>query len=107
PPADLVAAKREALGLNDSLLVQYVHYLQNLFTGDLGTSLVSQLPVSQVVAQRLAATLQCAFRASLAAVLFAVPVGVAMGVATRRGHGRRGELAFTTTSVVLGIIPDF
>src|SRR6185369_13904170 len=43
-PADLVAAKREALGLNDSLLVQYVHYLQNLFTGDLGTSLVSQLP---------------------------------------------------------------
>src|SRR4029079_18547831 len=53
-PADLVAAKREALGLNDPLLVQYVHYLQNLFTGDLGTSLVSQLPVSQVVAQRLA-----------------------------------------------------
>jgi peptide/nickel transport system permease protein len=30
-----------------------------------------------------------------------------MGVLTRRGHGRRTELAFTTTSVVLGIIPDF
>jgi len=106
-PADLVAAKRESLGLDDPLLVQYVHYLQNLFTGDLGTSLVSQLPVSQVVAQRLPATLQLAFLAFLVAVLVAVPVGVAMGVATRRGHGRRGELAFTTTSVVLGIIPDF
>jgi peptide/nickel transport system permease protein len=30
-----------------------------------------------------------------------------MGVLTRRGHGRRTELAFTTSSVVLGIIPDF
>ena len=36
-----------------------------------------------------------------------VPAGVVMGVLTRRGHGRRTELAFTTTSVVLGIIPDF
>src|SRR6201989_2108168 len=60
-PADLVAAKRESLCLDDPLLVQYVHYLQNLITGDLGTSLISQLPVSQVVAQRLPATLQLAF----------------------------------------------
>ena len=30
-----------------------------------------------------------------------------MGVLTRRGHGRRTELAFTPTSVVLGTIPDF
>src|SRR3954471_8136537 len=52
-PASLVQAKQEALGLNDPLLVQYVHYLQGLLTGDLGTSLVSQLPVSQVVSQRL------------------------------------------------------
>src|SRR5919107_1954166 len=43
----------------------------------------------------------------LVTVLVAVPLGVAMGVLTRRGHGRRTELAFTTTSVVLGIVPDF
>jgi len=30
-----------------------------------------------------------------------------MGVLTRRGHGRRTELAFTTTSVVVATIPDF
>jgi peptide/nickel transport system permease protein len=106
-PADLVAAKQEALGLNDPLVVQYLHYLQGLFTGDLGTSLVSQLPVSEVVSQRLPATLELAGLAFLLAVLIAVPMGVAMGVATRRGHGRRTELAFTTGSVVLGIIPDF
>jgi peptide/nickel transport system permease protein len=106
-PASLVSAKRAEMGLDDPLLVQYWHYLQNLFTGDLGTSVVSQLPVSQIVSQRLPATLQLAVLAFLVAVAVAVPLGVATGVLTRRGHGRRTELAFTTTSVVLGIIPDF
>jgi peptide/nickel transport system permease protein len=106
-PARLVAAKRAEMGLDDPLLVQYWHYVQHLFTGDLGTSLVSQLPVSQIVSQRLPATLSLALLAFAVAVAVAVPVGVAMGVLTRRGHGRRTELAFTTTSVVLGTIPDF
>jgi peptide/nickel transport system permease protein len=106
-PASLVAAKREALGLNDPLVVQYLHYIHNLLTGDLGTSFVSQLPVSQIIAQRLPATLELALLGFLVAALIAVPVGVAIGVATRRGHGRRTELAFTTTSVVFGIVPDF
>ena len=106
-PADLVAARREALGLNDPLLVQYVDYLKGLFTGDLGTSLGSQLPVSDIVGQRLPATLALAVLAFLAAVAVAIPLGVAMGVLTRRGHGRRTELAFTTTSVVVATIPDF
>lgn len=106
-PASLVAAKREEMGLDDPILAQYWHYLQHLVTGDLGTSIVSQLPVSDVVAQRLPATLQLALLAFLTAVAVAVPLGVAMGVLTRRGHGRRTELAFTTTSVVLGTVPDF
>jgi peptide/nickel transport system permease protein len=106
-PAALVAAKREEMGLDDPILVQYWHYLQGLFTGDLGTSVISQLPVSDVVSQRLPATLELALLAFLVAVAVAVPLGVTMGVLTRRGHGRRTELAFTTSSVVVGIIPDF
>ena len=106
-PADLVAARRESLGLDDPILVQYWHYLQGLFTGDLGTSLTSQLPVSDIVAQRLPSTLWLALLAFLAAVVVAIPLGVTMGVLTRRGHGRRTELTFTTGSVVLATIPDF
>src|SRR3954469_9724142 len=34
-PAAVVQAKREALGLNDPLLTQYVHYIGNLLHGDL------------------------------------------------------------------------
>jgi peptide/nickel transport system permease protein len=106
-PASLVAAKREEMGLDDPILVQYWHYLQNLLHGDLGTSLISRLPVSDIIAQRLPATLQLALLGFLLAVAIAVPLGVTMGVLTRRGHGRRTELAFTTTSTVVGIIPDF
>lgn len=106
-PMALVEARREALGLNDSLWVQYGNYLQGLFTGDLGEGLISQLPVSDVIAQRLPATLILAVLAFVVAVAIAVPLGVLMGVVTRRGHGRRSELAFTTSSVVVGTIPDF
>ena len=106
-PAALVEARRHALGLDDPILTQYLHYLQGLVTGDLGTSLGSQLPVSGVIAQRLPATLDLAVLAFLAAVVLAIPLGVATGVLTRRGHGRRTELAFTTTSVIVATIPDF
>lgn len=106
-PAELVEARRQALGLNDPILTQYLDYLKGLVTGDLGTSLSSRLPVADVVAQRLPATLTLAVLAFVAAVIVAIPLGVAMGVLTRRGHGRRTELAFTTTSIVVATIPDF
>jgi peptide/nickel transport system permease protein len=106
-PAALVAARRESLGLNDPLWLQYLHYLQGVVTGDLGTSLTSQLPVSQIVGQRLPATVQLAVLAFVVALALAVPIGVLMGVLTRGGRRRGGELAFSSTSVVLGAIPEF
>lgn len=106
-PAALVAARRAELGLNDPIWVQYGHYLRGVFTGDLGTSVTSQLPVSQVIGQRLPATVELAVLAFLVAIALAVPLGVVMGVVTRGGRARRAELAFSGTSVVLGSIPEF
>jgi peptide/nickel transport system permease protein len=106
-PADLVQARRASLGLDDPLLTQYLHYLRGVFTGDLGTSMTSQLPVSELISQRLPATLALAVLAFLAAVAIAVPVGAVMGALTRGGRARRSELAFTSTSMVLGTIPEF
>ncbi|HEY3751662.1 MAG TPA: ABC transporter permease [Pseudonocardiaceae bacterium] len=106
-PQALVAQRKQALGLDLPLPVQYWHYLRGVFTGDFGTSLTSQLPVSRVVADRLPATLQLAVAAFVLAIVIAVPLGTLMGVLTRGGRARRTELAFTTTSVLLGAIPDF
>ncbi len=105
PPA-LVEQTREALGLNDPLWVQYVDYVRDLLGGQLGTSMISKLPVASVIGQRLPATLELAVLAFLVSVAVAVPLGVVMGVLTRHGRHRRVELGFTTTSVVLGTIPD-
>jgi len=106
-PVSLVNARRKALGLDDPLWMQYRHYLHDVLTGNFGTSMSSSLPVSQIISQRLPATLELALFSFILAVVVAIPVGTAMGVLTRGGRARRSELAFTTTSVILGVIPDF
>ncbi|RDI17095.1 ABC transporter permease [Lentzea flaviverrucosa] len=106
-PPDLVAARRAALGLDDPLPVQYWHYLSGLFRGEFGTSLISGTPVASLIGDRLPATMQLAVLAFLVVVAVAVPVGVVMAVLTKGGRRRGGELAFTSTSVVLAAIPEF
>ncbi|MEV7098733.1 ABC transporter permease [Amycolatopsis sp. NPDC051045] len=106
-PADLVRARRQELGLDDPLWVQYGHYLRGLVTGDFGTSMASGQPVSQVIGDRLPATLQLALPAFAVVVAVAIPVGVVFAVLTRGGRRRGGELAFTSVSVFLAAIPEF
>jgi peptide/nickel transport system permease protein len=106
-PAELVNARREQLGLNDPLWSQYAHYLGDLFTARFGTSTISGLPVSQIIADRYPATLELAVYAFLVAVVVSVPLGLTMAVLTRAGRRRRLELGFTSTSVFLGTVPEF
>ena len=103
----LVDERRHALGLDQPVLVQYWHYLARVLTGDFGTSVASRLPVARIIAERLPATLELAVAAFALAVVVAIPLGTLMGVLTRGGRARRAELAFTTTSVIVGAIPDF
>src|SRR5690606_28386215 len=43
---EIVEARRATLGLDDPIWEQYIRYLQGVFTGDLGVSIGSQLPVA-------------------------------------------------------------
>jgi peptide/nickel transport system permease protein len=106
-PLELVNARRAALGLNDPLWLQYGHYLRDLFSGRTGTSMISGLPVSQVIGDRLPATLELAVGAFLLSAALSVPIGLIMAVLTRGGRRRPAELSFTSTSVVLAAIPSF
>ncbi|RZU03395.1 peptide/nickel transport system permease protein [Kribbella rubisoli] len=103
----LVDAQRASLGLDDPLWQQYLDFLHHLVTGNLGTSITTGLPVSDVIRDRLPATVELAVAAFLVAVLIAVPLGLAMGVLTRGGRRPRAELGFTSTAVVLAAIPEF
>jgi peptide/nickel transport system permease protein len=106
-PQSLVNARRAALGLNDPLWLQYVHWVRNLFEGQLGTSITTGLPVSQLIGQRLPATLELALYSFLVSIAISVPLGTVMAVLTRAGRRRQAELAFTSVSVVLASIPGF
>ena len=53
-----VEAIREEFGLNKPILVQYVDYMKNLFHGDMGRSLKSNLPVTEMIASRMHYTLR-------------------------------------------------
>lgn len=106
-PPELVEARREALGLNDPLWQQYVTYLRNLVTGDWGASMTTDVPVSRIIADRLPATMEIAGYAFVVIMAVAIPLGVLMAAVTRGGRGRKTELAFTSSSVVIAAIPDF
>jgi len=106
-PLSVVEARRQVMGLNDPVWLQYLHYLRDLFHGRLGESMTTGLPVSKVIGDRLPATLQLAVLAFVVAVALSVPLGLLMAVLTRGGRRRPVELGFTSTSVVLGAIPEF
>lgn len=63
-------------GLNDSLIVQYVKYLTQLFQGDLGISFTQRQPVTEVLMARLPWTLLLTATALVLTVVVGVPLGV-------------------------------
>ncbi len=70
-----IANLRIALGLDKPLVTQFLLWLGRLLTGDLGTSIFTQVPVSQLLAQRLEPTLSVAVITMGITLLVAVPLG--------------------------------
>ena len=67
---------RAGLGLDKPIHLQFALYVGSLIRGDLGQSLHSRRPVSQLIAQRIEPTLALALSTLVFAVLTAVPLGV-------------------------------
>lgn len=67
------------LGLDRPAFQQYLMWLGDLITGDLGTSLVTGAPVVHELQNQMSFTLVLAFWAILAAALIAFPVGLLCG----------------------------
>jgi peptide/nickel transport system permease protein len=72
----IVAAFRAEWGLDRPPAEQYIVYLQNLLSGDLGRSIKSRRAVAEDLASYLPATIELA----TTAILFGVTVGVALGL---------------------------
>jgi ABC-type dipeptide/oligopeptide/nickel transport system permease component len=71
-----VAKVRREYGLDLPLPVQFAHYVRDVATGEMGTSLFTQRPVADDLLDRLPATFELAIYAIVLAVVAGVPLGV-------------------------------
>jgi len=74
--AEDVAKIRAKLGLDQPLFIQFATWIGQLLHGDLGNSIFSAHPVSELIAQRLEPTLTLTVMTLLISVVLAVPLGV-------------------------------
>ncbi len=71
---------REQLGLNDPIPVQYGRFLRAAVQGDLGRSIRSNRPVTEIIADAFPATLQLAVAGMFSAIIIGVTLGIVAGI---------------------------
>lgn len=101
--ADSVAQVRAHLGLDRSLLVQFLGYVGDMAHGNLGQSLTTGQPVLADLVQRLPASLEL----TAAAILFAVAVAVPLGVLAATREGSIADHLCRSTVTVAAAFPTF
>ena len=67
---------RNSLGLNEPLYVQFFTWVNKLLHGDLGVSLISNVPVLKMISQRVEPSISIALSTIILSVMIAVPLGV-------------------------------
>ena len=76
PSEEVMEATREALGLNDPFLVQYVNWIWNCLHGDFGTSYTYSKPVLSLIFSRLWPTLKITLFSTILMLIIAIPLGI-------------------------------
>ena len=74
--AEDIARIHHQLGLDEPFLWRFGGWLWGVLRGDLGISIFTNLPVSQLIGQRLEPTLALTTTALVVTVIFAIPLGV-------------------------------
>ena len=94
---------REELGLNKPLTTQYYVFIKNLFTANLGESLVKNRTVSSLLLSRISSTFYLALGGMLIAILIAFPLGI---FSSKKANSLFDKI--TTGVSVFGIaVPNF
>ncbi|WP_434310321.1 nickel ABC transporter permease [Hominifimenecus sp. rT4P-3] len=76
-----IAALREEMGLNDSVLVQFGRYVVKLVTkGDMGNSYRSGKPVLESILERYPTTITLAIFGTLIMLIVGIPIGIISAV---------------------------
>jgi peptide/nickel transport system permease protein len=74
--AAALSEKRQQMGLNDPLLLQYLRFLGEILRGDFGTSYLTHRPVLDEILQRFPTTLLLTIFPLLVMVVLGIPTGI-------------------------------
>jgi peptide/nickel transport system permease protein len=74
------AELREALGLNDPIIVQFGRFALNAVQGEFGFSFRNQQTVAELISDRMPATLELTLMAAILALVIGIPMGVYTGL---------------------------
>jgi ABC-type dipeptide/oligopeptide/nickel transport system permease component len=100
---EVVEALRQDMGLNRPLYEQFGLYLWRLVHGDLGVSIINNVPVIQELGNTVGPTLELMF----ASLIWSIPIGIAMGTAGAYWRGKLVDRVITALAVAGGSIPVF
>ncbi|NLJ41284.1 MAG: ABC transporter permease [Clostridiales bacterium] len=96
-------AMRESLGLNAPMLVRYGRWLVNLLKGDMGFSIVTGTPITNIISNLLPSTIKLTFAALLVSTFMGLLFGILSAI--------KSNSAIDYISSVLGVIgismPEF
>ncbi|PHP27667.1 ABC transporter permease [Limimaricola cinnabarinus] len=77
---EVIEFLREKYRLNDPVPVQYLAWVKGALTGDLGISLRTNQPVTELIGQKLPVTIQLAVMALIFAMVIGIPAGILSAV---------------------------
>jgi len=100
---DTLAALRAELGTDRPLAVRYLDWLAHLLQGDLGRSYTYDVPVAELIAERLVVSLPLAVLAILLSTALAIPTGVYAAI----HRGRPLDVALIGVTQLGVAIPNF
>lgn len=98
-----LAAVRTQLGLDLPPLRQYFNWLAGLLQGDLGMSLSAQMPVWDMIRERLANT----FLLASVAAAFAVPLALFLGLSAAMFPGTVWDRTVSIGTLMVISVPEF
>ena len=95
---DVIEAIRSDLGLDKPLVTQFFLYLGRLAQGDLGVSIINNVPVSQELGATIGPTLEL----MAASLIWSIPLGILLGTVAAYWRGSlfdRAVMAFAVAGV--------
>ncbi|WP_431302621.1 ABC transporter permease [Sediminicoccus sp. BL-A-41-H5] len=101
--AEIVAAIRTELGLDEPIWVQFGIYLGRLAQGDLGVSIINNVPVTQELGATIGPTIELMF----ASLLWSIPTGIFLGTIAAYWRGSLLDKAIMAVSVAGVSLPVF